>query len=134
MMPAKFSEISRLGRALPGLLRRWWQSDRIRISPREGELLRLQPRGLLLIGDQRVRIESRRVMSGRAPARVIYECSGENGPATLQVELLQELGTTKIDWYCSGQVHRLSPLDITVYVEQNDPAVSIRQAAKRSSE
>ena len=54
--------VARLCREMALLILRWWRAGRIRVSPREGELLRLQPGDLVLFGEHRLQVQRRRTV------------------------------------------------------------------------
>lgn len=115
------NDIKKTAAALSSLLLSWWRHDRVRISPREGLLLRLRPPCLIMIADERVQIEARRVLHECATAMVVYDCLTENGPARLCVESLSQGQEIRVRWgrtiTSSGewQYQELSADDIAVY-------------------
>jgi hypothetical protein len=100
--------------ALVSLLRSWWQVDRVRISPREGALLRLQPPCLLMIGDQRVEVLTRKEPEEEKTA-VFYTCLTDQGPATLRIDLVDQGRRTSVHWQIAGEIYQLSAEDVEVY-------------------
>ena len=73
----------RLLRDVLRLVRSWWRSDRIRIGPAEGRLLRLQPGALVSIRGQLVKLVQRREWFEEGGARVEYLCEGEDGEVAI---------------------------------------------------
>jgi hypothetical protein len=100
--------------ALVSLLRSWWQVDRVRISPREGALLRLQPPCLLMIGNQRVEVLARKE-PGEEKTVVVYNCNTGQGPATLRIDLVDQGRRTSVHWQIAGEIYQLSAEDVEVY-------------------
>jgi hypothetical protein len=100
--------------ALLRLLRSWWRVDRVRISPREGALLRLQPPCVLEIGNHRVEVVARRETKEEQTV-VVYNCNTDQGPATLRINLADQGCTTAVYWQMQGSIYQLSPADIQVY-------------------
>jgi len=80
-----------LWRALLRLLHCWWHKDRVRVSPREGRLLRLQPACLVRINDLLFEVVSRHVQPSSEGPTVIYDCSGSEGDGRLVVRLDREI-------------------------------------------
>ena len=71
--------------------RTWWICDRIRVSPREGQLLRIQVGDLLTIrGSDFEVIEQSIVLSG-ADQLLQLTCRTESGFAMLVIEIRQDL-------------------------------------------
>ena len=63
----------------------WWQSDRIRISLREGELLRLSPGALVIVEERAYWVTSQSARAGPDAEEVSYDLEGPQGPARLEV-------------------------------------------------
>ena len=59
---------------LTELVGHWWQGDRVRVSPAQGRLLRLQPPCILRIGDRVYEVIDRRVGNVPEGAFVAYGC------------------------------------------------------------
>src|SRR5260221_14778876 len=74
-----------LYRVCLNLVARWWRTDRVRISPREGELLRLQPGCVLTVNGVPAEVRVRMVVHERDTRRGSYQCQTELGPAILEV-------------------------------------------------
>jgi hypothetical protein len=66
------TELTRWFRDLARLVGDWWRVDRVRVSPREGRLLRLQPPCLLVICERIVEIRERRL--DPSGSWVVYQC------------------------------------------------------------
>ncbi len=113
-------ETSKLRTTLSSLLLDWWRVDRVRVSPREGLLLRLRPPCLITVATQRVQIEARQVLADSDVPTVIYNCQTEDGPAKLCIEALSQGSDIRVRWCQTGQTQdsacqELSPTDIEVY-------------------
>ena len=63
----------------------WWKVDRVRISPREGRLLRLEPPCLLRLGGLWAQVVGREVATGGAGPSVVYRLNADAGSAVLRV-------------------------------------------------
>lgn len=77
------------------LLQWWWSCDRIRVSPREGRLLRLNPGDFLLIAGESACVLERRV----AQESVHYLCDTAYGDCDLEVgangDVIVRIGETE---------------------------------------
>ena len=107
----------RIIRAIASLISNWWYVDQVRVSPREGLLLRLQPPCSLLVRSQRAHIVGRRIDANHPQPNVIYDCTTEHNQAraTLTVKLLDQAGTLHILWADSRQTQVLQPADLDLY-------------------
>jgi hypothetical protein len=102
-------------RALSGLIAGWWRSDRIRISPREGELLRLQPGSILMVNGIVAEIRSRAVIHASRGNGVHYECQTEHGSARLKVPFPDGEQRVDIIWSAAGRNQSLLECQIEVF-------------------
>jgi hypothetical protein len=69
---------------------RWWRQDRIRVSPRDGALLRLAPAAIIIVRGARFQVAARRVVSLASGPAVVYDCASEHGRCQLRVEPAEE--------------------------------------------
>jgi hypothetical protein len=69
--------VSAVGR----LLHWWWQADRIRVSPREGWHLRLQPGDLLRIAGRSAVVKSRQVQCDAEGWCIVSHCEDDGAEA-----------------------------------------------------
>lgn len=67
-------------------LRRWWRVDRIRISPHDGEILRLGLADVLLVGEEWFEITGRYVEQMASGPVIVYDCSSAQTRCRLRVE------------------------------------------------
>src|SRR5262245_38096901 len=79
-----------VGRSLRGLIRAWWDVDRVRISPREGKLLGLVPPCVIRVQGEPFEIMNRieqanHKSSDEETAAVHYDCRGSERSARLLV-------------------------------------------------
>ena len=102
-------------RAFLGCLRAWWQVDRIRVSPRDGSLLRLSPHSLVVIGGQSFEIARRVVGQDADGAFVDYDLHGENGSARLLVRLIVETSQTLVRWIGPDGERPLDETEVAVF-------------------
>jgi hypothetical protein len=87
---------------------------------------------LLVIGDQRVEVVARQEPPLNLPlakretftpsplARegvlaVAYDCTTDQGPATLRIDLVENGLATAVYWQAADGIYQLSPADIQVY-------------------
>lgn len=109
-----------VGRSLRGLIRAWWDVDRVRISPREGKLLGLVPPCVISVRGEPFQIVNRRESTKRTEssdetiACVRYDCSGAGGSGRLHVRLAgaRELQVT---WAISDSVSTLEEHQIEIF-------------------
>lgn len=104
--------ISRFDR-LVRLIRDWWQVDRVRISPREGRLLRLQPGDLLRLEGMTVTVIARRVDPDASGVR--YRCEGAGFGGELWVGLDAGRQADEVVWSRQGCQQRLPAVEVEVY-------------------
>ncbi|MEX0717258.1 MAG: hypothetical protein WD066_11760 [Planctomycetaceae bacterium] len=67
------------------LVRAWWTADRIRVSPREGRLLRLRPGDVVVVRGCAAEVRTRTERRDALPPSVTYECVAATGTARLAV-------------------------------------------------
>ncbi|MEX2216808.1 MAG: hypothetical protein WD768_22025 [Phycisphaeraceae bacterium] len=103
------------------LLRWWWQADRVRISPREGRLLRLRPPCILRIGEAYVQVHRRCTGSLATGPYVLYECTIDSQPGQLIVSPGPPgapgppSGSKLIKWRLAGETQDLDADDVEVF-------------------
>ena len=107
-------------RAFLDCLRAWWHVDRIRVSPRDGSLLRLAPHCLVVIGGQTFEIAHRAVGQDADGAFVDYSLLGTNGPARLFVRLIVETSQSVIRWIGPDGERSIDPDEIGVFDRWGD--------------
>ncbi len=104
----------KLARAVGRLLHWWWRADRIRVSPREGRLLRLQPGDMLLIDGEPAVVSARQMLRDLGDARIRYCC---NGPAdAFKLTVRQTSDGVVIGIHRGGRVWRLADSDVEVFL------------------
>jgi hypothetical protein len=109
------SKLRKLCAFVAALVADWWRVDRIRASPREGQLLRLRAPCLLRVGTQLVKIERRSVgQSGDGPY-IVYDCSAEYGPCQLWVTPIGRTHRPTLRWVQGGQASELSEEQVEVF-------------------
>lgn len=97
--------------ALLDLLSSWWRVDRIRVSPREGELLRLEPGSVIAVKGVGVEIRTKRSTG----SGVTYDCQTDDGPAQLEVGLSDDAFRYNIFWSAAGLSQALAVHEIEVF-------------------
>lgn len=100
---------------LLALVRNWWQSDRVRISPREGRLLRLKPPCFVVAGSSLLRVEGRVVGQGPGGPYVMYPCTSDTGPGELWVTLGSARQSPHIRWIQDGRQAELDEMDLQIF-------------------
>jgi len=101
-------------RQMAELVRSWWRVDRIRVSPREGRLMRLTPDSWLEYEGEMWRVESRSVGTGPAGDFVTYRCSSEGRTGVLSVSPSAD-GRELIRWEISQRVVDATPDEFEVW-------------------
>jgi hypothetical protein len=110
-----------VGRALRGLIRAWWTIDRVRVFPREGRLLGLQPPCVIFVRGQPVEIVGRHTLAPREPSEqlgnpgVCYVCQCETGPALLSVWPGSGNRFPQAVWQTDGKEQLLEEHQIEIY-------------------
>ena len=79
--------MTRMFRDLARLLRSWWRCDRIRVAPREGRLLRLNPRDRLIVRGVAATIVRRTLKEIGGEPVVDYDCDSDTGRLVMRVPL-----------------------------------------------
>ena len=102
--------IARLVKQVWQQARSWWRHDRIRVSPREGRLLRLQPGDLLQIDGLQVEVLSRSV---EPTLRLV--CQIDFGRAELTITQSPTGHPEIISWTTDTECRRLSEDEIEVW-------------------
>jgi hypothetical protein len=101
----------------------WWRIDRLRVSPAEGRLLRIEPPARLLVGGALFEVCGRSVSRKRERPTVVYRgfCHGRAG--TLQIELAGPCSPGRIVWECPGESqdtnHAISEEEIEILSESD---------------
>lgn len=107
-------EARRLVRDLCRLLRAWWRLDGVRVSVREGRLLRLEPSCLLLISGRLVQVRDRSLRADAVGVWVVYRCEGETGSGDLWARPGCSPLRPLLRWHERGCVQELSSEQIEV--------------------
>jgi hypothetical protein len=89
-------------RDLLNTVRTWWDTDRIRVSPNDGRLLRIQPGDLMTIEGLDIEVLDRSLNSTERGELLQLNCRGPLGTATLTVAIDTEVINQKATWAQSG--------------------------------
>lgn len=108
-------QCGRLFRDCLRLIAAWWRVDRVRISPREGELLRLRPAVLVMIAGRTMEVLRRHEVQTFREQGVRYECRTEEGYAQLDVRFCDNVSQLKICWSVSGRIEVLLEHQIEIF-------------------
>jgi hypothetical protein len=101
--------------ALAGLLRSWWQADRVRVSPSEGRLLRLRVRSVIQVLGEPAVVVKRRVGHTEEGPYVVYECEGIAGSSEIHVRPIGGTHHVAIRWVVKGKERTVSEWEIEAY-------------------
>jgi hypothetical protein len=104
--------ISRFDR-LARLIRDWWQVDRVRISPREGCLLRLQPGDVLQLEGLTVTVIAREIDPDESGVR--YRCEGAGSTGELRVALDAGRQADEVVWVRENCRQHLPAVEVEVF-------------------
>ena len=97
------------------LLRSWWRVDRIRSSPVEGRLLRLQPPAFLVIEGRTMEVTRRVAGHDRDGPFVVYDCLENGSDSRLLVRPAVDCGTMPVRWMNSCGERKLDDCDVSVF-------------------
>lgn len=92
------------------LLGHWWSSDRIRVSPHEGQLLRIQPGDLLTVAGVDAEVVGRSLIEERS---LCLTCHTAEGPAELLIAIPPN--RRPVGWDVAGVCRQLSQNDIQIW-------------------
>jgi hypothetical protein len=93
----------------------WWRHDRIRVSPDEGRLLRIESQDVLLIGDTQVEVITRSIVKRVSGVALHFNCRTPTGSAELFVELTLDGQLQSIRWNADDEERVLSVEDLDVW-------------------
>jgi hypothetical protein len=96
------------------LVRQWWQVDRIRVSPRQGRLLRIEPPAIIRVDAMIAQVLSRSTGCNGAGPYVAYECRTERGRAQLRICPVG-LACQQVSWVEEGQAREVTEDAIEIY-------------------
>lgn len=97
------------------LLCSWWQADRVRVSPREGRLLRLRPPCIVRVAGRYVQVLERTAGETRDGPYVCYACAVDDEPAQLWVSPLGAANVPLVRWNLAGISVHLHADEVEVF-------------------
>jgi len=103
-----------LVRLLGRLIHSWWQRDRVRVSPREGWMLRLEPPCFLRLGGVMVEVLGRRVLRLADELVIVYDCTP--GTEAWQLSIKPGQPRLQLTLFQAGTQRSLVEEDVEVYV------------------
>ncbi len=112
------------GRGLFNWLRAWWESDRIRASPRDGRLLRIQVGDLLKVEHLEFEVVSRSLDSTGHRQLLRLSCLGSSGPASLEVVVDENITRQTATWNHSGIECDIDQNEVQVWPRCVAPAIA----------
>jgi hypothetical protein len=116
--------VARLFIDLARLVESWWKIDRIRASPREGRILRLQPPCVVVVENRPAEVLARTLGQGASPTatatamelmHVVYDCRSARGACRLTVTVTASGAIAGVDWMEDGVERRIMEEDVEVY-------------------
>jgi len=126
MLPRLLNDIARL-------IGSWWKIDRVRISPREGRLLRLKPPCVVVVEDRPAEVLARtlaRASTGTSTATiagaaasiaehesisVVYDCRSVAGSCRLRLAVAPGGALEAVYWTTDGCERRITEESVEVY-------------------
>ena len=107
--------IAHVCRDLGRLVSKWWMNDRIRVSPREGQLLRIEPGDVVLIGEVQMEVVTCSIFEKAAGSTLCLSCRTQTGSAELQFDIATPGKASSILWKNTDGCRLLSPRDFEVW-------------------
>jgi len=99
-------------RSTGGLVRDWWNVDRIRISPRDGRLMRLRPPCIIRVSGQIVEVLRRAVGETSAGPYVTYECHNGDRPCLIRVTPVGPIHRPTVVWIEGDKEFEISESEV----------------------
>jgi hypothetical protein len=115
------------------LIQSWWKLDRVRISPREGRLLRLKPPCVVVVEDRPAEVLARtlaRTSTGASATtiageegsftdtssiEVVYDCRSVAGSCRLRLAIAPGGTLEAVYWTSDGRERRIDEESVEVY-------------------
>jgi adenylate kinase len=116
MMPRLLKDVARL-------IGSWWKIDRVRISPREGRLLRLKPPCVVVVEDRPAEVLARTLGRNSATTiagaeesiSVVYDCRSVAGAYRLRLAVAPGGTLEAVYWTTDGCERRIMEESVEVY-------------------
>ena len=105
-----------LGRDVVRLVVGWWRGDRVRVSPEEGRLLRLEPPCFVVVAGRPAEVLSRTLGHDPGGAFVAYECRSAGGSCRLRIGLGADGAASDVAWTFDEMQRSLRPEEVETYV------------------
>lgn len=97
----------------------WWRIDRIRTSPRDGQLLRLSPGTIVSVRSRLAEVVGRSVcQTGDGPS-VVYQCRTVGGAAMLSVRPMGDGRYASLQWSENGATDLIDEESVEVYARHD---------------
>lgn len=93
----------------------WWTCDRIRTSPRDGQLLRIKAGDLLTFGELQAEVFMRSHREDASGHHLRLTCSAPHGTAELTIELDSRGRLLDLIWSHDGQCRQITTDDFQVW-------------------
>lgn len=100
------------------LIEAWWKIDRIRASPREGRLLRIEPPCVVIVDERPAEVVARtlgRSAGEGGPIHVDYECRSAQGACRLRLTVTACGAIGAIFWTAEGAERMVTENEVEVF-------------------
>jgi hypothetical protein len=107
--------MTQLVRRFVQIARTWWRQDRIRISPREGGLLNIQPGDLLSIGETQAEVQARSVLPDINGLTLCLDCCTASGLARLSINVTANGKPSALIWEEAHRRENVAEHDLEIW-------------------
>lgn len=100
------------------LIETWWKIDRIRASPRDGQLLRIEPPCVVVVDERPAEVVARtlgRTADAGGGIQVDYDCRSAKGACRLRLIVTACGAIAAILWTAEGTERTISEESVEVY-------------------
>lgn len=94
----------------------WWNTDRIRISPRDGRLFRIMPDDLLTVDGVDLEVLDRTLVIGEECQSLRLDCRSPSGSVTVSVMIQAK---PKVFWTNSESSREISAEGVEIWPRSN---------------
>jgi hypothetical protein len=105
-------------RVLLRLLQSWWSVDRIRVSPHEGEWLRLAPGSIIELEELSWVVHEREIIASANDSLVAYRCTAGSRSGRLLVVPGRPDDPEHLYWDEGGLVRPVESIDLVLWDRQ----------------